>query len=169
MAFSTSALANTCPRTPTQAVLLTPLAGADPRTPSSSTWALRMVRAMTSPFAAPPATRDPEASLERRSFFPLPASGFLSLNPMLRPLGQLIHASMSGKPYLSSWTGGRNSCYPYPAPHQSVLRGCRVLAQAHLYAGARYIVVGGLGPECSKRPKKRRSTGDLCTVLHMDF
>ena len=35
-----------------------------------------------------------------------------------------------------------------PRPRISVLTGCRVLAQVHLYAGARYIVVRVLGPEC---------------------
>jgi hypothetical protein len=35
-----------------------------------------------------------------------------------------------------------------PPPHQSPEGGCRVLARAHLYGGARYIVVRGLGLEC---------------------
>jgi hypothetical protein len=66
-------------------------------------------------------------------------------NPVLRPSKRPIYTSMSGRPYLSSWTGGRNSCYP--SPRISVLRECRVLARAHPYAGAPYKVgrVLGLG------------------------
>jgi hypothetical protein len=33
-----------------------------------------------------------------------------------------------------------------------ILTGCRVVTRPHPYAGARYIVIPGLGPECSKRP-----------------
>ncbi len=35
-----------------------------------------------------------------------------------------------------------------PLPRISVLGGYCVLARAHLYAGAPYLVVRGLGPEC---------------------
>jgi len=56
---------------------------------------------------------------------------------------------VSGRPYLSSWTGVVTP--DTPRPRISVLTGCRVSARAHLYAGARYIVVRGLGLECSKR------------------
>jgi hypothetical protein len=33
---------------------------------------------------------------------------------MLRPSKRLIYTPMSGRPYLSLWTRGRNSCYPSP-------------------------------------------------------
>ena len=35
--------------------------------------------------------------------------------------------------------------------------------------GARYLVVGLLGPECSERPNRSESTEILCTILHMVF
>jgi hypothetical protein len=42
--------------------------------------------------------------------------------------------------------------YPCPRIGVGVLRECPASTQAHLYAGARYIVVRDLGLECSKRP-----------------
>src|SRR5919112_2232645 len=39
--------------------------------------------------------------------------------------------------------------------------GRGVLARAHLYAGARYIVGRGLGPECSRRPNPSEYRGPI--------
>jgi hypothetical protein len=51
--------------------------------------------------------------------------------------GSCAHRCQDGR--TSSYRPGvPNSCYPSP-PHQSVLRGCRVLARAHLYTDAHHL------------------------------
>jgi hypothetical protein len=76
------------------------------------------------------------------------------------------HRSQAGR---TSHNGPPPLTPAYPSPHISVLTGCRVLARAHLYARARYIVVRVLSLESVRSGRIRRSTGAICTVLRMDF
>jgi hypothetical protein len=73
-----------------------------------------------------------------------------SLPRWYRPSKRLLRASASGDRASGSRPGVVTPATLPPNP--SVLRECRVWARAHLYAGARYIVVRGLGLGCSKRP-----------------
>jgi hypothetical protein len=62
--------------------------------------------------------------------------------------GLYAHRGQADRPLAAN----RVSKLLLPLPPISVLTGCRVLARAHPYAGARYIVFRGLGLGCSKRP-----------------
>jgi hypothetical protein len=73
---------------------------------------------------------------------------------------------MPGGPYLTSWTGGRNTCYP--SPRIIVLTG-----DAH---APKCISIQTCNTEWSafwalsvRSGRLRRSTGALCTVLRSDF
>ena len=57
---------------------------------------------------------------------------------------------------------------PTLPPHQRPDGVPRIAPSACVYAGARYIVARGLSPSV-RNDRIRRSTGVLCTVLHVDF